>query len=113
MTYLLRIAQYFKEVIEEEKYYQLFKQIIFAVYDKTADQYNYKCFLEAFGEHGIWKHEGIEKAIVTVKFRNNTKDDNGNIIVCEETNADTKEELQDLLNQYIVDDRVTKIEIVK
>ena len=33
--------------------------------------------------------------------------------VIEETNADTKEELQDLINQYIADNRVTKIEIVK
>lgn len=107
------VAQYFKEVIEEEKYYQLFKQIIFAVYDKTADQYNYKSFLEAFGEHGIWKDEGTEKAIVTVTFRNNTKDEDGNIIVCEETHTDTKEELQDLLNQYLVDNRVAKIEIIK
>jgi len=107
------VAQYFKEVIEEEEYYHFFGKIIFAVYDKTPDQYNYQSFLEAFGEHGLWKDEGNKTVIISAHYKLNTKDENGDAIICEEAIMESLEDLKSILDDYLENDHVTQIEIIK
>lgn len=107
------VAMYFKDIIQEEEFYQFFKKIIFAVYDKTPDKYNYQQFIEVFGEHGMWKDEGNEEAIINVDYRTGTRDDNNNMLFFEEAKVDSMKELEEVLDLYIKDERVCKIEIVK
>lgn len=47
------VAGYFKEALVDMEYYKYFKKIIFAVYDTTPEQYNYRAFLDVFGEYRI------------------------------------------------------------
>ena len=48
------VAEYFKDVIVNMEYYKYFKKIIFAVYDTSREQYNYRSFCEVLGERGVW-----------------------------------------------------------
>lgn len=51
------VAETFQDVIVNMGYHNHFRKIIFAVYDKTPEQYNYRCFLDTFGRNGIWEKE--------------------------------------------------------
>lgn len=57
------VAGYFKDVIINRKYYKFFKKIIFAVYDTSKGQYNYRSFCEIFGEQGVWNTEVSDEMI--------------------------------------------------
>lgn len=55
------VAGYFKDIIVNKEYYKYFKRIVFAVYDTSNGQYNYRSFCEVYGEHGVWKNPGRAK----------------------------------------------------
>lgn len=44
------VASYFRELLVDEKMWEFFDAIIFAIYDKTSEQYNYKSFKDAFAD---------------------------------------------------------------
>lgn len=43
-----RAAEYFRCVLIDEGYQNYYDKIVFSVYDNTPEQYNYRCFKEAF-----------------------------------------------------------------
>ena len=42
------VAGYFRELLVDDKMWQMFDSVLFAVYDKTENQYNYNAFKELF-----------------------------------------------------------------
>jgi uncharacterized protein (TIGR02452 family) len=46
-----KVAEYFRKVIIDEEYRKYFDKILFAVYDKSVKQYNYRSFQEAFSRY--------------------------------------------------------------
>lgn len=53
------VARYFHDLLVGEKMWQFFDAILFAIYDKTADQYNYRAFKEAFSDVEAEEKEAI------------------------------------------------------
>lgn len=49
-----QVAQYFKEVLEQNQKWKMFSQITFAVMDKSRDQYNYNSFVKFFGKNFVY-----------------------------------------------------------
>lgn len=43
-----RVAEYFRCVLVDEGFQKYYERIIFAVYDSTSEQYNYRCFKNVF-----------------------------------------------------------------
>lgn len=54
------VAGYFRSVLVDQKYSQFFKQIVFAVYDRSSSQYNYLSFTRAFDEYGVWMNTSTD-----------------------------------------------------
>lgn len=54
-----RVADYFKQVLAADGYAGLFRKIVFAVYAKNTDDYNYTSFVKAFGVQGQWRSAHI------------------------------------------------------
>ncbi|WP_443660872.1 hypothetical protein [Clostridium algidicarnis] len=46
-----KVADYFKTLLlNDDKYSYFYKKIVFAIYDKTPDKNNYKCFKEVLDD---------------------------------------------------------------
>lgn len=52
------VAGYFKEVLLHEQFSKYFSKIVFAVYDKTPDQYNFRSFVKCLGDREMWAYGG-------------------------------------------------------
>lgn len=52
------VAGYFKEILLCEKFSRFFSKIVFAVYDTTPDQYNFRSFIKHLGDREIWAYGG-------------------------------------------------------